>query len=129
MPAGRQRRTPPPERSVWGLTILSPSHPEVRRLRQAAVQPTLHGHKIWPTSLVLLDYLHQRGLPPQTRVLELKPRHDILATSVHLSRPYRPGTRGCRETVRWTTTPCLCICCLLMPTFLQLPQPFYAPLG
>src|SRR4029450_4492174 len=71
MPAGRQRRTPPPERSVWGLPILSPSHPEVRRLRQAAVQPTLHGHKVWPTSLVLLDYLHQRGLPPQTRVLEL----------------------------------------------------------
>jgi len=71
MPASRQRRTPPPERSVWGLTILSPGHPEVRRLRQAAVQPTLHGHKIWPTSLVLLDYLHQRGLPPQTRVLEL----------------------------------------------------------
>src|SRR4030095_2750060 len=71
MPAGRQRRTPPPERSVWGLTILSPSHPEVRRLQQASVQPTLHGHKVWPTSLVLLDYLHQRGLPPQTRVLEL----------------------------------------------------------
>src|SRR5262249_20246596 len=71
MPAGRQRRTPPPERSVWGLTILSPSHPEVRRLQQAAVQPTLHGHKVWPTSWVLLDYLHQRGLPPQTRVLEL----------------------------------------------------------
>src|SRR5262245_27759496 len=58
-----------------------------------------------------------------------KLRHDILATSVHLSRPYRPGTRGCRETIRWTTTPCLCICCLLMPPFLQLLQPFYAPLG
>ena len=57
-----------------------------------------------------------------------KPRHDILATSVHLSRPYRPGTRGYRENVRWTTTPCLCICCLLIPTFLQLPPPFYAPL-
>ncbi len=37
----------------------------------AAVQPTLHGHKVWPTSFVLLDYLHQRGVPPQTRVLEL----------------------------------------------------------
>jgi predicted nicotinamide N-methyase len=71
MPDGRQRRPPPQERAVLGLTILSPSHPEVRRLQQAAVQPTLHGHKVWPTSLVLLDYLHQRGLPPQTRVLEL----------------------------------------------------------
>src|SRR5215468_4260552 len=71
MPAGRQRRTPPPERSVLGLTILSPSHPEVRRLQQDAPRPTLHGHKVWPTSFVLLDYLHQRGIPPQTRVLEL----------------------------------------------------------
>ena len=34
-------------------------------------RPTLHGHKVWPTSFVLLDYLHQRGLPPQARVLEL----------------------------------------------------------
>jgi predicted nicotinamide N-methyase len=71
VPAGRQRRTPPPERSVFGLTILSPSHPEGRRLQQAAARPTLHGHKVWPTSFVLLDYLHQRGLPPQTRVLDL----------------------------------------------------------
>src|SRR5215831_17534770 len=71
MPAGAPRRKRPQERHAFGLTILSPSHPEVRRLQQAAVQPTLHGHKLWPTSLVLLDYLRQRGLPPQTRVLEL----------------------------------------------------------
>jgi hypothetical protein len=25
-----------------------------------------------------------------------KPRHDILATSVHLSRPYHPARRGYR---------------------------------
>src|SRR3989441_10899140 len=71
MPAGPQRRTPPQERHAYGLTILQPSHPEVRRLQQDAPRPTLHGHKVWPTSFVLLDYLHQRGIPPQTRVLEL----------------------------------------------------------
>ena len=71
MPAGRKRRTPPQERSVLGLTILSPSHPEVRRLQQDAARPTLHGHKVWPMSFVLLDYLYQRGITPQTRVLEL----------------------------------------------------------
>jgi len=58
-----------------------------------------------------------------------KPRHDILATSVHLSRPYQPATRGCIETIRGSTTLGLCTCCLLMPTFLRLLQPFYAPLG
>jgi predicted nicotinamide N-methyase len=54
-----------------GLTILSPSHPDVQRLQRDTAPPSLHGHKVWPTSFVLLDYLHQRGVAPQTRVLEL----------------------------------------------------------
>src|SRR5467141_3087356 len=53
----------------------------------------------------------------------------FLSTSVHVSRPYRPAMGGCRETIQWSTTPCLFARCLLMPTFLQFPQPFYAPLG
>ncbi len=71
MPAGPQRRTPLQERHAFGLTILAPSHLEVRRLQHTAVRPTLHGQKIWPTSFVLLDYLQQRGVAPQARVLEL----------------------------------------------------------
>jgi predicted nicotinamide N-methyase len=71
MPIGPQRRTPPQERHAFGLTILAPSHPEVRRLQQTAARPSLHGQKVWPTSFVLLDYLQQRGVAPQTRVLEL----------------------------------------------------------
>jgi predicted nicotinamide N-methyase len=51
--------------------MLAPSHPEVRRLQHAAAPPSLHGHKVWPTSLVLIDYLHQRGVPARARVLEL----------------------------------------------------------
>jgi predicted nicotinamide N-methyase len=70
MPAGPQRRTPPQERHAFGLTILAPSHPEVRRLQHTAVRPSLHGQKVWPTSFVLLDYLQQRGVVPQARVLE-----------------------------------------------------------
>jgi len=71
MPAGPPRRSPPQERHAFGLTILSPSHPEVQRLQHDAAQPFLHGHKVWPTSFVLLDYLHQRGMAPRARVLEL----------------------------------------------------------
>src|SRR2546428_1395303 len=71
MPAGPKRRTPPQERHAFGLTMLSPSHPEVRRLQHDAARPSLHGHKVWPTSFVLLDYLHQRGVSPRARVLEL----------------------------------------------------------
>jgi 16S rRNA G1207 methylase RsmC len=50
---------------------LSSSHPEVRRLQHTAARPSLHGQKVWPTSFVLLDYLQQRGVAPQARVLEL----------------------------------------------------------
>ena len=71
MPANPKRRTPPQERHAFGLTMLAPSHPEVRRLQHDAARPSLHGHKVWPTSFVLMDYLHQRGVPPHARVLEL----------------------------------------------------------
>jgi predicted nicotinamide N-methyase len=71
MPAGPKRRTPPQERHAFGLTLLHPSHPEVRRLQYDVARPSLHGHKVWPTSFVLMDYLHQRGIPPRTRTLEL----------------------------------------------------------
>jgi predicted nicotinamide N-methyase len=56
---------------MFGRTILHPSHPEVRRLQHEALRPALHGHKVWPSSFVLLDYLYQRGVTPQARVLEL----------------------------------------------------------
>ena len=71
MPAGAPRPRPPQERHAFGLTILSPSHPEVQCLQHEAAQPSLHGHRVWPTSFVLLDYLHQRGVVPRARVLEL----------------------------------------------------------
>ena len=71
MPAGRKRRPPVQEYHAFGLTMLRPSHPEVRRLQHDAARPSLHGHKVWPTSFVLMDYLHQRGVPLRSRVLEL----------------------------------------------------------
>ena len=71
MPTGPKRPTPPQEHQAYGLTILHPNHPEVRRLQHDAARPALHGHKVWPTSFVLIDYLHQRGVPPQACVLEI----------------------------------------------------------
>jgi predicted nicotinamide N-methyase len=71
MPVRPPRRRAPQERHAFGLTILSPSHPDVQRLQHDAAPPSLHGHKVWPMSFVLLDYLHQRGVAPQARVLDL----------------------------------------------------------
>jgi predicted nicotinamide N-methyase len=67
----RARRTPPHEYHAFGLTILTPSHPAVRRVQHDLPRPVLHGHKVWPTSFVLLDYLHRCGVPPGARVLDL----------------------------------------------------------
>jgi predicted nicotinamide N-methyase len=71
MPARPPRRKPPQERHACGLMILHPSHPEVQRFQYDTARPALHGHTVWPASVVLLDSLHQRGVPRRARVLEL----------------------------------------------------------
>src|SRR5262245_3540321 len=71
MPAEQKRHTNTQERQAFGLTILRPSHPEVQRLRHTEAKPSIHGQKVWPTSFLLMDYLQQRGVTPQARVLEL----------------------------------------------------------
>jgi predicted nicotinamide N-methyase len=71
MPAGQQRNKHKQERQAFGLTILHPGHPEVRRLRHELEPPTLHGQKVWRASFLLMDYLQQRGLHTGSRVLEL----------------------------------------------------------
>ncbi|WP_111656521.1 class I SAM-dependent methyltransferase [Isoalcanivorax indicus] len=46
------------------LTILKNSHPEIRRLKREAHAPSIHGHKVWNSSFVVMDYL-RRQRPPQ----------------------------------------------------------------
>jgi predicted nicotinamide N-methyase len=71
MPAGRKRNQRKLERHAFGLTIFDLGHPEVRRLQRQAVQPSLHGQKVWRSSFLLMDYLELHGLNMQARVLEL----------------------------------------------------------
>jgi predicted nicotinamide N-methyase len=71
MSAGRKPHTNKQEQHAFGLTILRSGHPEVRRLQHAGVQPSLHGQKIWRSSFLLMDYLHQRGINTPARVLDI----------------------------------------------------------
>jgi predicted nicotinamide N-methyase len=71
MPAGQQRNKRKHESQIFGVTVLGAGHPEVRRLRQAAAQPALHGQRVWRASFLLMDYLHRRGLHTGARVLEI----------------------------------------------------------
>ena len=52
-------------RQVFGVTVLKKSHSEIRRLSDQNYLPSIHGHKFWPTSYLLMDYLSKS--PPMSR--------------------------------------------------------------
>jgi len=56
---------------AFGLHILSSQHKDIRRLRKAQGIAELHGNKLWKSSYVLMDYLHEFPLQEHSRVLEL----------------------------------------------------------
>jgi predicted nicotinamide N-methyase len=56
---------------AYGIHLLTPKHPLVRQLKRN-FKPSIHGHKTWLSSFLLMDYLlHQRPLQAAERVLEL----------------------------------------------------------
>ena len=60
----------PYERQVFGIRVLRPSHPRLRRLR-ALHAPSFQGHKLWNATWLLLSYLE--GQPPvdAARIMEV----------------------------------------------------------
>lgn len=53
-----------------GIKLLLPSHKNIRELKKEHV-PTNHGHKVWPTSWLVIDYLKSIRLKGKKRVLDL----------------------------------------------------------
>lgn len=47
-------------KELHGFRYYTGLHPEIRRRYRAGKRPSEFGNKVWPTSLVLLDYLHAR---------------------------------------------------------------------
>ncbi len=58
------------ERKAFGLRILNNGHKDIKRIRNAAGVPNIHGNKFWKSSLLLMDYLSV--YPP-----ELLPGHKV----------------------------------------------------
>lgn len=56
--------------AAYGLNVLLGSHSAVRQLKQK-VRPTEHGHKVWTSSWLLVDYLSALGVTPGLRLLDL----------------------------------------------------------
>ncbi len=55
---------------AYGIYLLESKHRLIRRLKKA-YQPSVHGHKAWNASFLLMDYLHHEPLARRARVLEV----------------------------------------------------------
>lgn len=55
---------------AYGIYLLESKHRLIRRLKKA-YQPSVHGHKTWNSSFLLMDYLQHNPLKKKSRVLEV----------------------------------------------------------
>lgn len=53
-----------------GVRLLFSNHKKIRGLKKD-YSPTDHGHKVWPTTWLLIDYLHENSLITGQSVLDL----------------------------------------------------------
>ncbi len=56
--------------TTHGLNVLLGSHAAVRQLKRK-FRPTEHGHKVWTSSWLLIDYLNAVDVEPGMRLLDL----------------------------------------------------------
>ena len=53
-----------------GVRLLLPNHKDIRKLRKEPA-PTDHGHKVWPTTWMLIDYLKRNKVAESKKVLDM----------------------------------------------------------
>ncbi len=56
--------------AAHGLKVLLGNHASVRQLKRK-FRPTEHGHKVWTSSWLLIDYLNAMDIEPGVRLLDL----------------------------------------------------------
>jgi predicted nicotinamide N-methyase len=54
-----------------GLTILSNKHKAIRKIRDNANIPEIHGDKVWYSSYLIMDYLLDNPIPLKSKVMEI----------------------------------------------------------
>ncbi len=55
---------------AYGIYLLRSQHRLIRRLKKR-YQPSVHGHKTWNASFLLMDYLNHKPIAKGTKVLEI----------------------------------------------------------
>jgi predicted nicotinamide N-methyase len=58
------------EVQAYGVRVLTSHHPQIRSLKQR-VAPNKHGHRVWESSYLLMDYLSRNGIAEDARVMEI----------------------------------------------------------
>jgi predicted nicotinamide N-methyase len=54
-----------------GVYVLQPKHPIIKKMRKILPFPSIHGHKIWPSSYLIMDYLRGENIARDTRIMEV----------------------------------------------------------
>lgn len=54
-----------------GVTMPTSSHPRIRQVRRQGVYPSIHGNKLWKSSLLLIDYLNKHRPEHASHVLDV----------------------------------------------------------
>ena len=78
-----------PEANVeyaYGIYMLTPKHRVIKTLKKR-YQPSIHGHKTWGSSFLVMDYLRENGLRKGATALEVGCGWAPL--SVHLAHEYK----------------------------------------
>ncbi len=55
---------------AYGIYLLESKHRLIRRLKKA-YQPSVHGHKTWSSSFLLMDYLQHNPMAKKSCVMEI----------------------------------------------------------
>lgn len=53
------------------LRVLKPAHKEIKRLKAEAHYPSIHGHKVWNSSFLVMDYLSRKKPPAGSTLMDL----------------------------------------------------------
>lgn len=77
-------------RTIYGVTTVKNKHRELRRLKKESHAPELHGHQVWQSSYLIMDYLAQNPLPPNQTVMDAGCGWGLLG--IHCAKTY--GTRS-----------------------------------
>lgn len=58
-------------RSQYGILILNHKHRLIRDILKYQPQPNLHGHQVWQSSFMIMEYLEQYPIKAHQQVLDL----------------------------------------------------------